>query len=80
MTEPCRLTAVDAAAQIAAGKLTSEALVRSCLDRIAAREPVVQAWAYLDPDHAIAQAKLRDAETVHETRLLFEDAERALVA
>lgn len=62
MTEPCRLTAVEAAAHIAAGKLTSEALVRSCLDRIAAREPTVQAWAYLDPDHAIAQAKLRDAE------------------
>lgn len=62
MTAPCRLSAVDAAHQIAAGELTSETLVRSCLDRIAEREPVVQAWAYLDPDHAIAQARLRDAE------------------
>ena len=62
MTENSKLTAVEAAEQIASGKLTSEALVRSCLDRIKEREPVVQAWAYLDPDHAIAQAKLRDAE------------------
>ncbi len=62
MIDLTRLTAVEAAAQIAAGTLTSEDLVRACLDRIKEREPVVQAWAYLDPDHAIAQAKLRDAE------------------
>lgn len=62
MPENSKLTAVEAAEQIASGTLTSEALVRSCLDRIKEREPTVQAWAYLDPDHAIAQAKLRDAE------------------
>ena len=63
MTTPDRLTAVEAAAQIVKGTLTSEALVRSCLDRIKERDAAVQAWAYLDPHHAIAQAKLRDAET-----------------
>ena len=63
MTAPSRLTATEAASQIAKGTLTSEALVRSCLDRIKERDAAVQAWAYLDPDHAIAQAKLRDAET-----------------
>ena len=62
MTELAKLTAVEAAGRIAAGTLTSEDLVRACLDRIKEREPTVQAWAYLDPDHAIAQAKLRDAE------------------
>jgi Asp-tRNA(Asn)/Glu-tRNA(Gln) amidotransferase A subunit family amidase len=62
MSEPSKWSAVDAARRIAAGTLTSEALVRACLARIAEREAVVQAWAYLDPDHAIAQAKLRDAE------------------
>jgi Asp-tRNA(Asn)/Glu-tRNA(Gln) amidotransferase A subunit family amidase len=62
MTELSQRSAIEAAAQIAAGKLTSETLVRACLDRIKEREPTVQAWAYLDPDHAIAQAKLRDAE------------------
>ena len=62
MTELAKLTAVEAAGRIAADTLTSEDLVRACLDRIKEREPMVQAWAYLDPDHAIAQAKLRDAE------------------
>jgi Asp-tRNA(Asn)/Glu-tRNA(Gln) amidotransferase A subunit family amidase len=63
MTEHTKLTAVEAAHQIAAGQLTSEALVRACLGRIAERDAAVQAWAYFDADHAIAQAKLRDVET-----------------
>ncbi|MBS0521906.1 MAG: amidase [Proteobacteria bacterium] len=46
-----------------AGSLTAEAYVRQCLDRIAEREPVVKAWAYLDPDLALAQAKAADAAT-----------------
>jgi Asp-tRNA(Asn)/Glu-tRNA(Gln) amidotransferase A subunit family amidase len=55
------LSAVEAARQIAAGKLTSEALVRDCLDRIAVRESEVLAWAYFDPDAAIRQARAADA-------------------
>ena len=49
---PWELTAGAAADAIAAGNLTSEALVRACLDRIARREEIVQAWAWLDPDAA----------------------------
>ena len=44
------LSASEAAARIEAGTLTSETLVRACLERIAEREPTVKAWAHLDPD------------------------------
>lgn len=57
-----QLSACAAAAAIAAGKLTSEALVADCLERIAQREDEVRAWAYLDPDQALAQARQRDRE------------------
>jgi amidase len=60
MDEPFRLAAREAAARIAAGELTAQALVQSCLERIAAREPAVGAWAYLDPDQAMAEARARD--------------------
>ena len=55
------LSATEAVARIAAGSLTAERLVRDCLDRIAEREPVVKAWAHLDPGLAIAQARAADA-------------------
>ena len=55
-----RLAASDAARLIAAGELASEALVRACLERIEEREPAIHAWAYLDPAHALAQARERD--------------------
>ena len=54
------LSASAAAAQIRAGTLTSEALVRACLERIAAREPSVGAWEHLDADRAIAAAQSAD--------------------
>jgi Asp-tRNA(Asn)/Glu-tRNA(Gln) amidotransferase A subunit family amidase len=57
-----KLSATEAAHRIAAGSLTSEALVAACLERIAAREPEVQAWACLDPDLALRQARERDRE------------------
>ena len=60
MTELNRLTATEAARQIAAGKITSEQLVRACLDRIAARDGEVRAWVHCDPDAAIAQARAID--------------------
>jgi Asp-tRNA(Asn)/Glu-tRNA(Gln) amidotransferase A subunit family amidase len=56
------LSATEAAAQIADGNISSEALVRACLERIEAREPDVAAWIYLDPHHALAQARQRDSE------------------
>ncbi|MEM9684702.1 MAG: amidase, partial [Pseudomonadota bacterium] len=57
---PADLTASEAAREIASGVLTSEALVRACLDRIAAIDSEVQAWAFLDADRAIAQARQLD--------------------
>ena len=62
MTDLCMLPATAAAARIAAGRLTSEALVAACIERIRSREPQVQAWAHFEPDAALAQARARDRE------------------
>src|SRR3954471_482094 len=40
----------------------AEERVRECLERIEAREAELRAWAWLDPDAALAQARARDAE------------------
>ena len=57
-----RLSALDAARQIANGQLTSEALVKAHLDRIASRDEAVLAWVHLEPEQALAEARARDAE------------------
>ena len=57
-----RLTAAEASAAIHAGTLTSEALVAACLERIVQREDEVQAWAFIDPERALAQARACDRE------------------
>src|SRR4051794_35969526 len=54
------LSCTEVAQGIAAGTFTAEAVVRDCLDRIAAREPTVHAWATVDPDHALKQARELD--------------------
>lgn len=54
------ITASEARRRIAAGTLSSEALVKACLDRIAAREGEVQAWAFLDGERALAAARASD--------------------
>src|SRR5438067_1088958 len=56
----CRLSAAALARSIDNGELTAEAVMRSCLDRIAEREPVVRAWAHLDHDAALAAARACD--------------------
>ena len=54
------LTAFEAAGRIARGETSCEELMRACLDRIAELEPSVQAWAYVDTEHALEQAKAAD--------------------
>jgi Asp-tRNA(Asn)/Glu-tRNA(Gln) amidotransferase A subunit family amidase len=56
------LTAAEAAAQIARGELSSEEVVRACLDRIAARDPEIRAFVHLDPELALSEARARDQE------------------
>ncbi len=61
MSELTRLTATEAAQAIRTGSIRSVELVQACLDRISAREPEVQAFAHLDPEHALAQARAADS-------------------
>lgn len=49
LSDPARLAARTARDAIRAGRLAPEALLEACLDRIAARDALVQAWAFLDP-------------------------------
>ena len=61
MSEPLhRLTLIEAVAEIKAGRLRSEDYVRALLERIAATDANVQAWAHLDFEHALTLA--RDAD------------------
>ena len=48
------------AEQVRSGKTTATALVEACLKRIAERESVIGAWAYLDPELALRQAEQAD--------------------
>jgi hypothetical protein len=56
------LSADEASLAMARRECGSEDLVRACLARIAQREPEVQAWAHLDAENALAQARARDRE------------------
>jgi len=57
---PATLSAVQAAKRIREGLLTSQELVEGCLERIRQAEPIVQAWTFLDEEHALAQARAAD--------------------
>lgn len=52
-----RLSASAALTRLAHGELTSEALVQSCISRIAHREPSLHAWEYIDTVRALEQAR-----------------------
>jgi Asp-tRNA(Asn)/Glu-tRNA(Gln) amidotransferase A subunit family amidase len=54
------LSAADAARLIRDGALSSEELVQACLERCREIEPKVQAWTFLDKEHALAQARTAD--------------------
>jgi Asp-tRNA(Asn)/Glu-tRNA(Gln) amidotransferase A subunit family amidase len=54
------LSLAEAAAEIRDGRITAAELVEACLERIGELEPTVQAWAFLDRDHARQQADAAD--------------------
>jgi len=54
------LSATEAVAEMARGAISAEDYTRACLDRIAATEDEVRAFAHIDPEYAIAQARERD--------------------
>src|SRR4051794_14768305 len=56
MSQLNQLSATEIARGIAAKKFTAEGVVRDCLARIETRQPVVHAWATIDPDYALRQA------------------------
>ncbi|KAI1818314.1 amidase [Poronia punctata] len=66
MMEPYELTATQALSSIRSGALTVEQYARSLLQRISTRDDVVKAWAYLDPEYVIREAKRLDAVPVTE--------------
>src|SRR5262245_43967331 len=55
------LSASEAARLIRSGTISSEQLVQACLSRIREVDGRVQAWAFLDADHALMQARAADA-------------------
>ena len=59
-TELWRLTAAEAAERIRTGRMSAEELVGACLQRVEETEPKVEAWTFLDPEHALAQARAAD--------------------
>lgn len=60
MTQLEWLSAADAARAVRDGAASSEELVVACLARIREVDGAVQAWAHLDPEHALAQARALD--------------------
>lgn len=60
MGDLTELTATEAAARIANGDLTAEALTAACIERIQDADPDIGAWAYLDPPYALEQARALD--------------------
>ena len=60
LTQLHLLAAREAAQLIRDGAITSEQLVECCLARIDAADGQVQAWAFLDREYALQQARAAD--------------------
>jgi Asp-tRNA(Asn)/Glu-tRNA(Gln) amidotransferase A subunit family amidase len=54
------LSACDAAQAIRDGQVSAVDYAEACLARIREAEPTVQAWAFLDTEHVLAQARALD--------------------
>jgi Asp-tRNA(Asn)/Glu-tRNA(Gln) amidotransferase A subunit family amidase len=57
-----QMSASEAARAIRAGRLTAEALVAACLERIAARDGELAAWVHVATEAALAQARALDRQ------------------
>ena len=55
------LSASEALREMSNGRLTSEALVSACLARISERGAAVEAWAHIEPDKVLREAREADA-------------------
>jgi Asp-tRNA(Asn)/Glu-tRNA(Gln) amidotransferase A subunit family amidase len=60
--QPNVLSATELSQLLGRGETTAVAVVESCLARIEERNATVRAWAYVDHDLALEQARARDAE------------------
>lgn len=58
---PLDLSALALRGRLSSGELAAVELAQACLDRVAAEEPKVQAWEWIDPDHVLARARALDA-------------------
>ncbi len=60
MQDPCTMSARALAAAIAQGETNAEAITTAHLERIAEREPEVQAFAHINPELSMEQARAID--------------------
>lgn len=61
MAEPYRYTASQALPLLRSGQLSVEDYAKSLLSRIKQRDHAVQAWAYLDPEFVLKEARRLDS-------------------
>src|SRR5919198_138519 len=54
------LSAGEIARLIREGAVSAQEMMTACLDRVREVDGRIQAWAFLDPDHALAQARAAD--------------------
>src|SRR5215813_1738040 len=62
--ELVKLTATEAASAIARGAISAEDYTRACLERIEALDGDIKAFAHLDREHALAQARRIDERRI----------------
>src|SRR5262245_35748753 len=60
LSNPPALSGPDAARLIREGVISSEQYVAACLARVRETDARIEAWVFLDPDHALAQARAAD--------------------
>lgn len=64
--EPYRLTAAEAVEALRSDSLTVEAYALSLLDHIERRDSIVKAWAHVDREQVLSQAKALDQVPKHQ--------------